>query len=79
MAVLATLYCHGRSSYWKLQLRSAVVKPLCSPYRIEQWCACTVLPRLERSCAKVALARPQPFGCRYLFADRFGSKADRTL
>ena len=40
------------------QLRSAVVKPLCCPYRIEQWCACTVLPRLERSCAKVALARP---------------------
>jgi hypothetical protein len=54
MAVLATLYCHGRSS----QLRSAVVRPLCCPYRIEQRCACTVLPRLERSCAKVALARP---------------------
>ena len=49
------------------QLRSAVVRPLCCSYRIEQYCACTVLPRLERLCVtKVALRCPtfclsQPF------------------
>jgi hypothetical protein len=41
------------------QLRSAVVRPLQSAYRIEQCCACTTLPRLERCCAtKVVLAPP---------------------
>ena len=29
------------------QLRSPVFRPLYSPYRIEQYGACTVLPRLE--------------------------------
>ena len=49
MALLDSLYCHGRSSYWKLF----------SVYRIEQCCDCTVLPPLERSCAtKVAQRAP---------------------
>ena len=75
MALLDTLYRHGRSPFWKL--RSPVFGPLCSPYRIEQCCACTVLPSLERFLRDEGRAgAAQPFVCRNLFVDRFGSLAD---
>jgi hypothetical protein len=59
------------------QLRSPVFRPLCSPYLIEQCCACTVLPPLEWFLRDERGTGPaQPFVCRNLFVDRFGSLAD---
>jgi hypothetical protein len=65
MALLDTLYRHGRFALLETQLRSPVFGPLRSPYRIEQCCACTVLLSFERFLRDEGRAgAAQPFVCR---------------